>query len=251
MGIEEARVSAGVEGLSGWDPAAFTKIDVSSLYSAYSRPELVEKIDTVLRRITIDTASVTKMELRYSYVPRSDKDMARDVLSRIHRIEQDRYNLLVGYQETPYSREVLEFMLKQLDQMKSEYLKLFTGTTIKESVCFTLLFLPEKAGEEFVLAGFSPASGLTQGSGSEIKIALKAAGNTAKIGNDPTPMGASTGYCYRIPESVEVIVSFQGKSMALARLLISQLGVVRTLPPDAGKVELDPETGSLIRVFVD
>lgn len=233
-----------------WNPDLFSNVDPSLLFSAYSRPMLIEVIDTVIRKMAVDTTIVETREYRSSFVPLSVKELARDALSRINRIEQDKYNLLVGYQETPYDEKALDLMIRELDRLKGEYLKLFLGAVRTETEKFSLYYLPRKSEAEAVIAGFSPVNGLTRGNGSDLRIELIPAGNTDGLADD-APSATVNGFFYRIPEPVRISLIFQGRELTSANLLISQIGVVKSLPPDASRVEFYPETGALKRVVLD
>jgi len=169
------------------------------------------------------------------------------------QIDHDRYNLLIGYQETAYSRETLEYMIGKLNEERTEYMKLFTGFRITETQKYGYDIFPD-AGREtqvYSLAGFSKSGGITEADGqNDITVSFRsdAEGSLPR----QLPDGPLyTGIVYRMPWTVQAIVSHQKKEFLSRRIEVLQLGSLQALPSEFRRVEFDLETGGLKSVVLD
>jgi hypothetical protein len=183
----------------------------------------------------------------------SDKEKAQEAAARIRQIERDQYNLLIGYQETAYSRDVLQFMLDELEKQRQEYLKLFVGVSVKETLNFEYQLVPEALNETgtYTLAGFSETMGITETEG-QSAIAVKfIAKDQILTANTPIDNQPAMGLAYRLLQPVQAIVTFQDKELTSRRIDVLQLGPVLTLPPAFKRVEFDMETGALRSVVLE
>ena len=235
-----------------WSRDAFTKTEPAILFSHSAAPSLKEVIDTTIRRVAIDTTFIEYVEYTSSFVQSSDREKAQDVIALLNQIEEDKYRLLVGYQETPYSRETLEYMIRSLDQLREDYLSLFKGTVLTETRKFTYRFVPDPgdAGKDVGLAGFSPTGGLSDAAGNgQLTVKITKSGATALLEKDALPQGPS-GFYYRIPEPVLVEVSLSGSVLASEQLMVNQMGVVRSLPSNVTRVEFHPQTGAILKLIL-
>jgi hypothetical protein len=70
------------------------------------------------------------------------------------------------------------------------------------------------------------------------------------LGEASTSAMGFSGYYYRIPETCEVSLNYQGESLVKETIVINQAGVVRNLPPDITYVRFDPRTGGITKVVL-
>jgi hypothetical protein len=241
-------------GFLSWNEHLFLAPDPAYLFKKYTESPTREVIDTVIRRVSIDTLVIEEKIFKRSMVEFSDQEKAQEAADKIRQIEKDKYNLLVGYQETAYSREAMEFMFNKLEEERIEYLKLFTGVTVKEVLKFNYQFFPDSGKEEQVykLAAISKTSGMTAPDGqNDVKVTLLTDAEIKKPVEPATGQAVATGLVYRIPMSARVVLTIQGKEMDSKRIEILQFGSIQSLPPEFKKVEIDLETGTLKSVVLE
>jgi hypothetical protein len=186
-------------------------------------------------------------------VERTDKEQAEEASAMINEITQDQYSLLVGYQETAYSYETIKYMYDQLETRRRNYLQLFTGITRKEKLDarYFVVPIPETLGAPYPVAGFNSTTGLTEpGGGNDVDLKIEGDGMAEILGEASTSAMGFSGYYYRIPETCEVSLNYQGESLVKETIVINQAGVVRNLPPDITYVRFDPRTGGITKVVL-
>jgi hypothetical protein len=235
------------KGFDQWEPGNYTALDESGLYSKYSASATREVTDTIIRKVSIDTTMIEEMTLKRSLVEYPDRDKAQEAIDRIRQIESDMYNLLNGYQETPYSRDALEFMYGKLQAERQEYISLFTGVTVKENIIMHYNIIPDPAkdNQDYIFSGFSPETGIIPAT-DENKISLVIGQNSeSKPVSNPSAGESQSGVVYRIPAFLPVSISYNGKVIASGNFEIMQLGSLLALPPQFKKFELDLATGML------
>jgi len=241
------------QGFLSWKEDLFIAPDPGNLFRKYKESPTREIIDTVIRRVSIDTLVLEEKIFKRSMVEFTDREKAQEAADHIRQIEKDKYNLLVGYQETAYSREALEFMYNKLEEQRVEYLKLFTGASVKETLKFKYQFFPDagKEEQEYRLAAFLKSIGMATPDGqNDVKISLQSDAMNMLPG-EPADGQPATGFVYRVPRTVTAVLSFQGKELDSKRLEILQLGAIQSLPPEFKKIEFDLETGALKSVVIE
>ena len=84
---------------------------------------IFEKVDTIIRKINIDTVTVERQYFKKTIVEKSPEQKAKEAADFISKIKDNRYTLISGQQEVNYNKETLEYMDVQLKTMEKEYLK--------------------------------------------------------------------------------------------------------------------------------
>jgi hypothetical protein len=251
--VETFPKEATPKGFSQWDNGLYQAIDTPGLYSRYSASATRVLIDTIIRRISIDTLTIEEKILKRSLVAYPDRDKAMETIDRIRRIEDDIYNLLIGYQETPYSKETVEFMYDKLQAERQEYLALFTGVTVKENLVFHYNIVPDPSMEsqEYVVTGFSPSTGLVEAT-DDNKLSVVIHVDEKSLPLTETSKDQSPGgIVYRIPVHLPVSLEYKGKELASGNYEIKQMGSLLALPPEFKKVELNLETGTIRSLVIE
>ncbi len=111
-----------------------------SYYADYNRKK---KIDTVVRKISIDTVTINRFLFKTSWVDKSDKEKANEAAQQILEIREARFHLISGYQEVNYG-ESMKYMNNQLKELENNYLELFLGKEVKTTDIQTVYYIPKK-----------------------------------------------------------------------------------------------------------
>jgi hypothetical protein len=224
------------------------------MFRHYSPVSLVERTDTVFRKVAIDTNIYESTILRRRLEPKSEEKKAREALAIINQLKEDKYNLLVGYQETAYSRDALDYMIRRLENMEREYLEMFTGVRLTETIDYTLYFTPSKEDKnsDVPLLSFSSKEGFSDDGNRNISILfepVEATGDKAESTAEPKEPGS--GLRYRLPGHTDCKILFSNEVLFEKVLLINQFGVVRALPAYVTDVTFDPKTGNIRSVLLN
>jgi len=195
-----------------------------------------KKVDTVTRRISIDTVNIEQFLFKTTWVDKTPEDKADEAAHRIADIRNARFNLLTGYQEINYG-ESMRYMDGQLKNLENQYLELFLGKQLKTVSSQTVYF--------------TPASDKINGNllelpdGSVVKIKIIPRGVVSKL--PAKPQEKLNSLYYRIPEEAVVEIEFDDEIIFRTNILINQLGVITTIPGNQTRVRFDPLTGSVIK----
>lgn len=76
-------------------------------------------------------------------VSKSFESKAREAADAIMKSRKDQYNLVAGEQETPYSGEAIQTMLSELKAWENNYMSLFTGISISDTITYVFYITPE------------------------------------------------------------------------------------------------------------
>ena len=76
-------------------------------------------------------------------VSKSFESKAREAADAIVKSRKDQYNLAAGEQETPYSGEAIQTMLTELKSWENNYMSLFTGVSISDTMVYVFYVTPE------------------------------------------------------------------------------------------------------------
>ena len=76
-------------------------------------------------------------------VSKSFESKAREAADAIMKSRKDQYNLVAGEQETPYSGEAIQTMLTELKTWENNYMSLFTGISIADTMTYVFYVTPE------------------------------------------------------------------------------------------------------------
>lgn len=213
------------------------------------------RIDTIVRKITIDTTVIFKNIYHSSVENRSIEQKAKMAATKIDQLREDRIKLLTGYQEIAYPGNTLQYMVSQIESLEQEYISLFVGKRVSRIIEKTIYVVPSKEVTTQTVAKFSETEGLTtgvSGYGSPITVQTISLQNTAKINAPSQSAIEATSHnnkiFYRIPEVASVRVKVDGKTLLEERHTINQLGVLLLTPINNMRLTFDPVTGQLIKV---
>ena len=242
------------------DGIILTEKDVfPEIFKYYADISVFEKIDTIIRKVSIDTLTLEQQILKRTMVEKSPEQKAREAADFISRIKENRFNLLTGYQEVSYNQETLEYMDTQLKLLEKEYMKLFTGISIHKTYSYDFKYIPlsNQINTEVPIFKFISNRGLVdlnQMGGWVVTIKVQRVGNTNQVAsylNRALEETKSQGFYYRIPELARVTVKQGAGLIEQTQCLINQLGVVTYLPVSRWKVKFHEETGGIKGVVID
>src|ERR1039457_3015406 len=195
-------------------PAISEKDVFPEIFKYSTDMSVFEKVDTIIRKVNIDTMTLERQFLKRTMVEKSPEQKAKEAADFITKIKDNRFNLVSGFQEVNYNRETLEYMDNQLKTMEKEYMKLFTGISIHRSLTFSYSYTPNpnQVNTEVPIFKFIKTKGLMaldDPGGKIITIKVQRSGTTGSVSNWLSKSAEKTkthGFFYRIPELARVIV---------------------------------------------
>lgn len=218
------------------------------------KPVLIEKVDTIIRRVSIDTTIIEEKVLKRSISEKSNEQQAREIADLIYRIEDSKFSLITGYQEVNYSKETIQYMLTQLNKMEKEYLAYFKGSELltQEEYIYTYTPAPTTEATMFTLFRFSTSEGISDKdtrTGEPVYVSINAPNklaNARKFENERMQAKRKAkGIYYRIPESTHITIQIGNRVLATHQANISQLGILTFLPSsNLSKIDFD-DSGAL------
>ena len=181
--------------------------------------------------------------------------LAKEVADKIAEIRKAKFYLISGDVETASNPETFNAMYKKLDDMEKEYTSLLLGKRVTKKVVKTVYVIPNKEVPTQSVAKFSEIEGLTvgtSGSGSIITVQTLSLGTTATINAPSQSAVESMSYenkvFYRLPETANVKVTFEGDTMLEERVTVNQLGQLLMAPVTNTKLVFDTETGQIVNM---
>ncbi len=229
------------------------------IFKYYADISVFEKVDTIIRKVSIDTLTLERQYLKRTIVEKSPEQKAREAADFISKIKENRFNLLTGYQEVSYNQETLEYMDTQLKLLEKEYMKLFTGISIQKSHTYEYKYipLPNQINTDIPIFKFLSNRGimdLDEMGGRAVTINVQRIGNTNQVAsylNRAQEENKTQGFYYRIPELARVSVKQNDGAATETQCLINQLGVVTYLPASKWKVNFHEKTGGIKEISID
>jgi len=195
-----------------------------------------ELIDTVVRKITIDTMTINKFLFKTSWVAKTAEERAEDAARQISLIREQRMNLLTGYHEVNFGNGI-EYMDSKLKEMEQQYLELFPGKKRVSFEHYTFIVRPDKNTGQKQL--------LETESGDKLLFMTEPFPKS-----EVKPMDAilNNVVYYRTPANATINVTFKGKSLFKDVFEVNQLGVVSGVSVYKAGVLFDPEKGVPVKV---
>ncbi len=234
-------------------------IDYSETFKYFADANLVERIDTIIEQINMDTTTIERLSFRRSLVEKTMEQKAKEASEYLMQIKEQRIDIITGAQEVAYSEATVKYMSDQLAKMEQEYMKLFTGITQTETLQYRYYYLPESQvySASIPLFKFSKTDGIikeTNRNGEMVYIHIDRARNTTQlekfVQGSQGEKKTNNGLFYRIPEYAKFTIKEGEALKAEASFLISQFGVVTSLPAKNAKVQFYPNSGAIRKVEI-
>jgi hypothetical protein len=242
------------------EPGLATEKEVFPEIFKYSADvNFFEKVDTIIRKVNIDTMTLERQYLKRTVVEKSPEQKAKEASDYIVKIKDNRFNLISGFQEVNYNRETLEYMDLQLKQMETEYMKLFTGISLHKTLTFSFYYTPNpnQVNMEVPIFKYMKSKGmmeLDEPGGKIVTIKVQRSGTTSNVAGylkRTTWKNKDHGFYYRIPELARVTVKMGENLTEETQCLVSQLGIVSFLPSDKWNVHFYKETGGVKGIWIE
>jgi len=215
----------------------------------YADANLVDKVDTIIRRVDVDTATIEKAILKHSTIEKDLEQRAQDAATYFMEIRKNRMELISGFQEVAYSYGALQLMNSELKQMEDDYLALFAGKKLVSDEHYVFYYTPASDQPNIIapVFKFSKNDGLQYLSasvGEKVSIAIKSDGLTENL-SAPTVKGMVSGVVVRFPQTAEVWVKYGSQEFDKQLIQIPQLGRIQVLNPGENSFELYPSSGGI------
>jgi len=214
---------------------------------------VIEKVDTIVRKIKLDTNFIIEKSFNTSIVQKSTEQKVKEIAENISKLKEAKYNIITGEIEA-IDKKNLEFMYSELQNMENEYLKLFTGIKNKTTYLYTFYCYPIKDTlnnvNTYKLFSFSNTKGVLDNNSIEgdwIFLELNNKGYYALVekylNNFIGKSNKSRGLYYRIPALVDVSIKQGDKKLYSTQKYLSQFGTVVNLPNQNLSVIFDKQNG--------
>ncbi len=225
----------------------------------FTTPNLVERMDTVVKRISLDTTVIEQKFFRKTSTAKSVEQKAREASDFILKLDESMYNLINGYQEVNYEKGTMEFMYNRMNSMKQDYLELFKGVTSISSETYTFFYVADPNNQPQTLCKFSISKGIlpvTAAAGDIVQIQSTGFNKTSTLKADTDKLNASQreahGLYYRIPDKANVAIKLGGQLKLESQFMVNQFGVVTFLPASSIRnIGLDNNTGTVRSVVLE
>ncbi|MCR4964761.1 MAG: DUF4831 family protein [Bacteroidales bacterium] len=182
---------------------------IPDFFKNYSDPSYAEMEDSFTETKIIDGVITQVPANRTKLVNVTNSQKAQQAAEAISKSRQDQYNLVKGEQETTYSKEALELMLKELKQWEENYLSLFTGLVLEDEIHYKFYVCPNTLTTD--LFSFNQDKGLSYGydinKNDKVYSVELNPGLTMETVIDTTAKNPKTlGYRYRTPVSMQAAI---------------------------------------------
>ena len=197
---------------------------------------------------------IEKQIFRKVFTVKSSEEKAKEAADYLIKLKSNKFNLITGFSEVPYSEGTIKFMINQLAAEEAKYLSQFTGDTAYAVQKFSFIYLPKKAeiSKESVLFAFSVKDGIVKNPdlhGEVVTISVDKKDVTNKLDKfqklNDSKEGKKNGFFYRIPEYAKITIRKNRTILAEDELLISQFGVVSHLPKVIKRLQFNSSLGSI------
>jgi hypothetical protein len=228
-------------------------------FKMFINDNIMEKVDTLFEYLHLDTVTIEKQIYQKSTIEKSMEQKAREASEYIIMLNELKVNLISGYQEVDYNEATLTHMISEMDKLIGEYMSLFIGKTITQTMTYNFTYTPESStkNNSIFLFSIDKNSGLSDTESSDLSqniyIELMPSLTTSKIEPIVSSQSSDTkhrkGFYYNIPEKTKIILT-KDKSNVLfeSNIMINQFGVVHFLPAKHYKILYFDNSASLRRI---
>ena len=141
-------------------------------------------------------------------VSKSFENKAREAADAIVKCRKDQYNLAAGEQETPYTGEAIATMLSELKNWENNYMSLFTGITVEDSMTYVFYVTPPDL-KPVTAFYFDPKTGLNLSGGTESAAYSLKFDRFYSVSTTDVPSFPMSGYLSKCLKPVRVHLTHQ------------------------------------------
>lgn len=194
---------------------------------------------------------------------------AQQAVAEIKRLREQQIKIISGEVEGTYLNTTVDYMYKQLDEIISGYVALFTGFETVTEEEYTFSIIPQKpifVEEDLLLPifKFSKERGATSLSAKndDVKViarihSFNTTKNISSLVSEQTNSKnykkvsekQGVGLYYSVPEKVEVFVEYGNETLANKVLGLAQYGFVTTIMNGNRQVQFDEHTGMMQKIW--
>lgn len=224
------------------------------------KPTILEKVDTIVRRISVDTTTIEERVVRRSVSEKSTEQMAKETADAIRKIDDNINNLISGYQEVNYSKESLEFMIGELRKLQKEYLSLFKGSRRITTNSYKFYLTPREnsQGELESLCKFSAEKGVqpkNSPAGENVNLTITPGITNSELRDFTLQRTQASkkkhGLYYRIPQQAKITLAAGYNVLDEKTAMISQLGYLTFLPAgNYSALKFNTVTGAIQQISI-
>lgn len=214
---------------------------VPDFFRNYSDPTYAAKEDAFVETKIIDGVVTQVPANKTKLVSKSSNQKAQEAADVISQSRKSQYNLVAGEQETAYSAEALERMLKELKDWENNYLSLFTGIALEDEINYTFYVTPNETTINLFSIDSNTGFSVDNLHGDNVyklnltsvlcpKLLNQEVANKTKINN---------GYRYRTAVPMQVTLMNKGtKLYDFGIINMTQFGRIQTLPVGDDKLDI-------------
>lgn len=222
-------------------------------------PSQFQRTDTIIRIVTVDTASVRKRFFKTSFDEKPSEQKAREAADMVARLREGLVNLLTGFQEISYDPATIRYMAESIQGLREEYISLFKGLKLEKVLTYTYYVVPEESQSAMpvTVCKFSREFGIVEqgdAKARDITLHFKRDGTTSAVSSYVPKENVSergSVMFYRIPETTQITARFQNQNFESITVPVAQFGAVVPVSVNKTRIELDENTGALRAVWFD
>ena len=121
-----------------------TSAKVPDFFKNYANLSYSEMDDAYLETQIINGVVTQVPANKTKVVSKTEAQQAQEAADFIAKIKKDRYDLLIGINEVPYTEGAISAMIEQLNMLEQNYLALFSGFTIVEEEKHIVMITPRE-----------------------------------------------------------------------------------------------------------
>ncbi len=225
------------------------------LFRKFADLNMYEKIDTIYKKVKLDTSFIIEKTFKTSMVEKPTELKVKEIVDYITKLKDARFSIISGDVDAA-DKKNLEFMYNELQNQEEQYMKLFTGISINNTLTYSYVYYPETDTNTTItnafLCKFSDSKGITSDEEADAEnIYVKIDNNRQKTHLDKfikeknKLQKAKHGFYYRLPAKVEVSILKEKSIIYNCIKDIAQMGIVISLPQKNISIKFDEVNGSI------
>lgn len=225
------------------------------LFRKFADLNMYEKIDTIYKKVKLDTTFIIEKTFKTSMVEKPTDLKVKEIVDYITKLKDARFSIISGDVDAA-DKKNLEFMYNELQNQEEQYMKLFTGISINNTLTYSYIYYPETDTNTSItnalLCKFSVSKGITSDEDADAEnIYIKIDNNRQKnhlgkfIKEKNKLQKDKHGFYYRLPAKVEVSILKENSIVYNCIKDIAQMGMVISLPQKNVSIKFDEVTGSI------